>query len=88
MSLPSTFIKNICINYYKHPFICILIPCFPYIFYQYCNSKYRLKIDDDDDDNYNDYNNDYNNDYDDNYNHDKNNVINDWINIEDNKNIN
>jgi len=49
MSSLNTFIKNICTNCYKHPFICILIPCFPYVFYQNCITKYRFKVDDEDD---------------------------------------
>jgi len=51
MSQSNTFIKNICINCYNHPFICILIPCFPYIFYQNCIAKYRFKMDEEDRDN-------------------------------------
>ena len=28
-----TIIKNIYNNFYNHPFICIILPCIPYIFY-------------------------------------------------------
>jgi len=45
----NTFIKNICTNCYQHPFICIFLPCFPYIIYQNFMTNYQLKIDDNDD---------------------------------------
>lgn len=71
----NTFIKNICTNCYQHPFICILLPCFPYIFYQNCMTNYQLKIDDDgyDGDDGDDGDND---------NYSENDSINNWIDIE------
>lgn len=70
----NTFIKNICTNCYQHPFICILLPCFPYIIYQNFASNYQLKIDDDD----------YDYEYDDNDGSEK--STNEWIDIEKNDN--
>ena len=42
-----SYLCNICAHCCKYPFLCIIVPCFPYIVYQNYLSNYQVKIDND-----------------------------------------